>query len=92
MDASTRQNYEEATAPRNQLHCTQTAWNGFLRRDQASSVYLLSSMHLIADKYFALLLLILGGLEIDPHTQRPVLFVTVAAGFDTASTATAEDG
>ena len=37
MDASTRQNYERAT---------QTARNGFLRRDQACPVSLVPSMHL----------------------------------------------
>ena len=31
MDASTRQNYDRATAPRIHTHCTQTARNEFLQ-------------------------------------------------------------
>ena len=62
MDASTRQNYERATAPRIHTHRTQTARNGFLRRDLASTVSLVPSMHLTGKQIFALLL-ILSGIE-----------------------------
>ena len=64
MDASTRQNYERATAPRIHTHSTQSARNGFLRRVQASPVSLVPSMHLTVKLIFALLLL--GSIETNP--------------------------
>ena len=57
IDASTRQNYERTTAPRIHALCTQTARSGFLRRDRASPVYLIPSMHLTEKHVFDLLLL-----------------------------------
>ena len=65
MDAYTRQNYERTTASGIYILCTQTARNGFLRRDQASTVPLVPSMHLTGKHLFALLL-ILGGIETNP--------------------------
>ena len=65
MDASTRQKYERATAPRIHTHCTQTARNGFFAADRASPVSLVPSTHLTGKHIFALLL-ILGGIETNP--------------------------
>ena len=49
------------------LRGKQTAKNGFLRRDQASPVCLVPSMHLTGSHIFALLLLlILGAIETNP--------------------------
>ena len=66
MDGSTWQNYEWGTAPSVHTRCTEGARNGFLRRDQASAFSLVSRTHLIVKDIFALILLILGGIETNP--------------------------
>ena len=91
MDSSTRENYDRATAPRIHTHCTPTARNRFLRRDQASPVSLVPSMHLTGKHIFARFFFSSSAALKQTPAQRPVLFVTVATGINTASGEAMED-
>ena len=75
------------------INSVQTAGNGFSRRDQAISVYMVPSMHLTGKHiYHASHLPLVFIYHASTPAQRLVLFVASVNGTNTPSSAAAEDG